>query len=219
MTAAPPTIPVVRSLPSPGAYMCGLTWSDGLLWHSDQDAGRIWAIDPRYGDVERELECSRVRADLTWWDGQLCQVGGRPKRIVLVDPESGSVVGTKPVEPSSGRLCGTEMSAAGMWMGLRDPAVVQLRDFETMTVQREMPIVGTPSGLTCVNRLVVYGEFETGLVRALDTTTEQIVGTARVEGRPTGMAWDGYSLWYCDFPARRFKAIRLDDVLHGDRWS
>lgn len=219
MTTAPATIPVVRSLPSPGAYMCGLTWSGGLLWHSDQDAGRIWAVDPRYGDVERELECSRVRADLTYHDGLLCQVGGRPKRIVLVDPESGEVVGTKPVEPSSGRLCGIEMTAAGMWMCLREPAVLQLRDFETMTVQREMPIVGTPSGLTCVNRTVVYAEFETGLVRAVDTTTGLIAGTARVEGRPTGMAWDGYSLWYCDFAARRFKAIRLDDVLHGDRWT
>ncbi|WP_447002692.1 hypothetical protein ACRAKI_23620 [Saccharothrix isguenensis] len=218
MTTSPTTVPVVRSLPSPGAYMCGLTWSDGLLWHSDQDAGRIWAVDPRYGDVERELECSRVRADLTYHDSLLCQIGGRPKRFVLVDPESGEVVGTKPVEPASGRLCGAEMTAAGMWMCLREPAVLQLRDFETMTVRREMPIVGTPSGMTCVNRTVVYGEFETGLVRAVDTTTEQVVGTARVEGRPTGMAWDGYSLWYCDFAARRFKAIRLDDVLHGDRW-
>lgn len=211
---APTTIPVVRSLPAPGHYLCGLTWADGLLWHSDQDAGKIWAIHPGFGEVVRELACDRVRADLTHHDGVLCQVGDRPKRIVLVDPATGEVVGTKPVKPSNGRLCGVETSGEGMWMCLRAPAVLQLRDFETMTVLREVPIVGSPSGLTVVNRTVVYGEFDTGLVRAVDTRTGRVVGTAQVEGAPTGMAWDGYSLWYCDFRARRFKAIRLDDVLH-----
>ncbi|MFD0204386.1 MULTISPECIES: PQQ-binding-like beta-propeller repeat protein [Saccharothrix] len=211
---APTTIPVVRSLPSPGSYLCGLTWLDGLLWQSDQDAGRIWAIEPGFGEVVRELRCDRVRADLTDHDGVLWQVGDRPKRIVRVDPRTGEVVGTTAVNPPSGRLCGTETSADGLWMCLREPAVVQLRDFETMGVQREIPVEGSPSGLTVVNHTVVYADFETGLVRAVDTRAGRIVGTARVEGAPTGMAWDGYSLWYCDFRARRLKAIRLDDVLH-----
>lgn len=210
---APTTIPVVRSLPSPGSYLCGLTWFDGLLWQSDQDAGWIWAIEPGFGEVVRELACDRVRADLTHHDGVLWQVGDRPKRIVRVDPRTGDVVGTTAVNPPSGRLCGTEASADGLWMCLRGPAVVQLRDFGTMTVQREIPVEGSPSGLTVVNRTVVYADFEAGLVRAVDTRTGRIVGTARVEGAPTGMAWDGYSLWYCDFRARRLKAIRLDDVL------
>ncbi|MFI9005784.1 YncE family protein [Actinosynnema sp. NPDC053489] len=210
---APTTIPVVRSLPSPGDYLCGLTWFDRLLWQSDQDAGRIWAVEPGFGEVVRELECDRVRADLTHHDGLLCQVGGRPKRLVLVDPATGGVVGTKAVTPSNGRLCGVEATAEGVWMCLRAPAVLQLRDFETMTVLREIPVEGSPSGLTAVNRTAVYAEFDTGLVRAVDTRTGRITGTARVEGAPTGMAWDGYSLWYCDFRARRLKAIRLDDVL------
>ncbi|NUT46278.1 MAG: hypothetical protein HOV94_03010 [Saccharothrix sp.] len=213
MTTAATTVPVVRSLPSPGGYLCGLTWFDGLLWQSDQDAGRIWAIHPGYGEVVRELACDRVRADLTHHDGVLWQVGDRPKRIVLVDPGTGEVVGTKPVAPASGRLCGTEVGAEGVWMCLRAPAVVQLRDVGTMAVLREIPVEGSPSGLTVVNRTVVYADFEAGLVRAVDTVAGTVVGTARVEGAPTGMAWDGYNLWYCDFRARRLKAIRLDDVL------
>ncbi|MDX8034135.1 hypothetical protein SK803_28285 [Lentzea sp. BCCO 10_0856] len=220
MTTTPETtIPVVRSLPGPGEYMCGLTYAGRLLWHSDQDANRIWAIDPRFGEVVRELECKRVRADLTHRDGLLCQIGGRPKRIVLIDPGTGEITGRQEVLPPSGRLTGIESTADGMWMCLRDPAVLQLRDHATMTVRREIPVEGWPSGLTCVNQVVVYAEFDTGLVRAVDTRTGEIIGAVRVEGRPTGMAWDGYSIWYCDFDARRFKAIRVEDVVNSSRWQ
>src|SRR5262245_5382209 len=100
------TVPVVRTLPAPGSYMCGLTYLGECLWYSDQVAEKIFAIDPTDGAVVREFDCSRVRADLAHHDDLLCQVGGRPKRIVLVDPTTGDIVGEKPVRPSNGRLCG-----------------------------------------------------------------------------------------------------------------
>ena len=100
-------------------------------------------------------------------------------------------------------------------MCLRAPAVVQLRDFDTMSVQRELPVAGSPSGLTYVDGMVLYSEFEAGILRAVDTVTGSILATVPVEGRPTGMTWDGEQLWYCDFEARQFKAIRLNDVLNA----
>jgi hypothetical protein len=209
------TIPVARFLPGPASYMCGLTWACGHLWHSDQTAGKIFAIDRMTGAVVKEFDCPLARADLAYHDGWLCQVGGRPKRLLLIDPRTGDVAGSKQVAPPGGRLCGVEMGPEGMWMCLRNPAVVQLRDFETMTVCKEHPVQGGPSGLTYVNGIVVYSEFEAGTVRAVDTRTGTPLGTAAVEGHPTGVTWDGYQLWYCDFEARAFKSIRLDDVLSG----
>ncbi|GAA4072044.1 hypothetical protein [Actinomadura miaoliensis] len=208
-------VPVVRSLPAPADYMCGLTFAEGLLWHSDQDAGKIFAIEPACGAVVRTLDCPRVRADLTWHDGLLCQVGGRPKRLLLVHPETGEIVEERQVAPPGGRLCGVEAGPEGVWMCLRAPAVVQLRDFATMTVRREHPVEGAPSGLTHVAGTVLYSEFEAATVRAVDAATGRPRGAVRVEGRPTGLTWDGYQLWYCDFEARRVKSVRLDDVLNG----
>src|SRR5262245_9654047 len=130
------TATITRSLPGVGEYMCGLTWDGSLLWHSDQDAGRIYAIDPADGTVARELRCSRVRADLSHDGTSLLQVGGRPKRIVLVDPRTGEVTGEKAVLPASGRLTGIELGAQGLWMCLRAPTVVQLRDYTTMEIER-----------------------------------------------------------------------------------
>jgi hypothetical protein len=209
------TVPVVRSLPAPGEYLCGLGWDGRLLWHSDQAAGEIYALDPSDGRVERTLGCPRLRADLTCHEGLLWQVGGRPKRLLLIDPVSGADVGERPVVPASGRLCGVEAAPEGIWLGLRAPAVVQLRDTATLRVRRQFPVDGQPSGLTVHGDVVLYADFEESLIRAVDTATGELRAAVPVEGRPVGMTWGDDLLWYGDFAARRLKALRPDDVLAG----
>ena len=214
MTALPDaTLPVVRAIPGPGSYMCGLGAGDGRLWHSDQEQLRIYALDPASGAVLHSVECRWVRADLTYHDRIVYQVGGRPKRLVMVEPTSGEIVGQRPVLPASGRLTGVEVGPEGVWMCLRAPTVVQLRDLPTMTVQREHEVPGLPSGLTCADGVVVYADFEGGMVRAVDPGTGALLAAAFVEGHPTGLAWDGDLLWYCDFSTRTVKAVRLAELL------
>jgi hypothetical protein len=209
-----PTLPIVRSLPAPSRYLCGLTFDGALLWLSDQEAGSIFALDPKTGEVLRTLSVPRVRADLTVAeDGRLAQVGGRPKRILLIDPENGETVGEQQVHPPSGRLCGVETLGAAMWMGLRNPSVLQLRDVRTMTVQREFEVEGLPSGLTHTGGVVVYSDFEGAVLRAVDARTGEPRGSAPVQGRPVGLTWDGELLWYADFAGRRLSAVRLTDLL------
>jgi outer membrane protein assembly factor BamB len=208
------TAPIVTTLPGPAYYMCGLTFDGTLLWHSDQDAKMVYAIDPGDGHVIRQFDCAKVRADLTYDGRLLCQVGGRPKRVVLLEPEDGSVVGEKPVPPASGRLTGLEWSQDGFWMILRGPTTVQLRDHETMTVRRQFPAMGEfPSGLTYADGVVVYGDFEEGTLHAMDPASGKHLGSASTGSKPTGLTWDGRHLWYCDFPATSFRAIALASVL------
>jgi streptogramin lyase len=206
-------LPVVRSLPAPADYMCGLTWDGHLLWHSDQGAQEIYGIDPATGEVVRKFPCVELRADLAFADGDLWQVGGRPKRLLRIDPHTGELRAERPVRPSSGRLCGVEAGPEGLWMCLRGPAVVQLRDLDTMSVQHEVPVLGQPSGLTYVRGVVLYSDFEDGLVRAVDPATGAQLAEAEVEGHPVGMTFDGTDVWYCDFAARRLKALALRDLL------
>jgi hypothetical protein len=61
--------------------------------------------------------------------------------------------------------------------------------------------------------MVVFGDFESGTLYAIDADTGEHVSSAKVKGRPTGMTWDGERLWYCDFPARALRALDLADVL------
>ncbi|GAB3533135.1 NHL repeat-containing protein [Phytohabitans suffuscus] len=208
------TAEVVRTVPGPAGYMCGLTWDGTRLWHSDQDAATIYAVDPRDGTVERRFECPYVRADLAFDGTRLLQVGGRPKQLVEIDPDTGEVTGMKPVPPASGRLTGTELGPEGIWMVLRAPTVVQLRDYASMDVLREFPALGeSPSGLTYAAGVVVYGDFDDGVLRAMDPRTGEHLGQSAVPGHPTGITWDGERLWYCDFPARSFRALTLSCLL------
>ncbi|WP_159941983.1 MULTISPECIES: hypothetical protein [unclassified Nocardiopsis] len=209
--------PVVASLPVPGTYLCGLTWDGGRFWHSDQRAGELYALDPADGRVLARHSCPGARADLAFVDGLVCQVGERPKRLLLIDPGTGEVTGRKAVRPSNGRLCGTEAGPEGVWMCLRRPPVVQLRDFATMTVLREFPVEGNPSGLTYADGTVFYSDYEEKVIRGYDVLTERKVFSAPAVGNPTGMAWDGRLLWYCDFPGRALRAILPGTARNGDR--
>ena len=105
-------------------------------------------------------------------------------------------------------MTGVEIGPEGLWVCLRAPTVVQLRDYPTMQVMREFAVLGAgPSGLTYADGIVVYGEYEAGMLHAIDPTTGSYIGSTRVGGRPTGIAWDGVRLWYCDFPSRVIRAI------------
>jgi hypothetical protein len=214
VTAQPSLTTIRRTLPLPGTYPCGLTWDGTHLWHSDQVAGEIYAIDPATGAVVRTLSCPSVRADLTFDGRWLCQVGMRPKRLVLIDPRTGAQGGLRRVLPASGRLTGVESGPEGMWMCLRGPTVLQLRDYPDMIVRREFPATGAePSGLTHADGVVVHGDYVERRILATDPASGAVLGSVAVPGNPTGLTWDGEHVWYCDFPGRRACALRLDDVL------
>ncbi len=82
-----------RSIPSPGMHLCGLAWDGNALWHSDGDTHTIYQLDPKSGQITRELSCADVRTSLCYENGFLWQVAGRPKRILKIDPSDGAVKG------------------------------------------------------------------------------------------------------------------------------
>ncbi|MEO0971582.1 MAG: hypothetical protein AAFX85_00695 [Pseudomonadota bacterium] len=200
--------PQSEALNLPGEYPCGLTWDGKSFWHSDQAAKKIWSLDPTDGHILQEHNCPAVRADLAYDGSMLAQVGKRPKRLVLVDPSSGSWVHDLPINPANGRTTGAEFSPDGLWLLLRNPTVIQLRKYPSMEVVREHAVRMTePSGLTWCDGVVVVGEFTTGMFHALDAASGRYRAFRRVPGKPTGMTWDGERIWYCDFPSRKARAI------------
>lgn len=202
--------PICHSIRAPGSYLCGLAWDGRYLWHSDQIAGKFFALGSSDGIVRQVIEYQGIRGDLTFIGNHLCQVGERPRRLIIVDPATGSVVDKREVLPKSARLMGIDIGEDGdLWMCLRDPGVLQRRDWETLSVQDEVAVPGRPSGLTCVGGIVVYSEFEDGLLRAVDARSGIVTGQFKLPSRPTGVAWDGRYLWYCDMPAARINALAV----------
>lgn len=200
--------PARDALRLPGIYPCGLTWDGRYLWHSDQEAKRIWALDPCGGYVVREHPCEAVRADLAYDGAWLAQIGGRPKRLVLVDPERGAHACEVEIQPASGRATGAEFCPDGLWLLLRNPSVVQLRKYPSMTVEREHRVpISAPSGLTWCDGVLVCGDFGAGVLHAIDAASGRRLAWRPVTGQPTGMTFDGERIWYCDFPGRALRAV------------
>lgn len=202
----------VASIPGPSDYMCGLTWSGRRLWHSDQEAKQLYALDRSTGAVERQFRCASVRADLAWSGTHLWQIGMRPKRFLVISEDDGSQQERVAITPSNGRVTGAEFGPDGIWMLLRAPQVIQLRTVsgDETTISREFAVPGEhPSGLTYADGVVYYGDFDQQLIRGIDVVTEEVVLEYPAAGSPTGLAWDGALLWYCDFQARRVRALEL----------
>ncbi len=148
--------------------------------------------------------------NLTFDGSTLGQIGGRPKRLVLIDPETGRISGFRPIIPANGRVTGAELGPEGLWLVLRGPNVVQLRDYPSLDILREHPVPGgSPSGLTYAEGMVVYGDFATRTLHVLDAGTGEHVRSIELGAHPTGMTWDGHRLWYCDFRARALRAFDL----------
>jgi len=199
-------------IPAPGTHLCGLAWDGTTLWHSDAGTATIYALDPQTGTVRFSLRCPGVRTDLTWAGELLVQVIDTPKRLCYLRP-TGGVAGFQPVEPPTTVLCGLEASGDQLWLGYEVPPTIQLRDLETLTVQRELPVEGRIAGLTCLPNLVIYADHENSLIRSVDAISGEIVGRLKVSGSPTGLTWDGSRLWYCDYDSHEICAIEPDGLL------
>lgn len=198
-----------RLLPLPGEYPCGLAWDGKCFWHSDQRAGKIFQIDGSSGAVRGFFSCRSARADLTYHDGLLYQIGMRPKRLLVISPETGSREGVKLIEPSNGRVTGVDVHPDGFVMCLRGPSVIQIRDFETLSVRQEIPIDGSVSGLAVYNDYALVGDFPGQCVRAYHLPSGGLVSQVNLAGAPTGLCAAGDTIWYADFYGRSLRALNV----------
>lgn len=81
-----------------------------------------------------------------------------------------------------------------------------------MQVRRELAVPGAgPSGLTYADG--VYGEYESGVLKTIDPASGSHLGSTRVDGRPTGIAWDGDRLWYYGVTGRVIRSIDRERLL------
>ncbi|HEV3001240.1 MAG TPA: hypothetical protein VGW75_10925 [Solirubrobacteraceae bacterium] len=200
-----------RALPVRGRHLCGLTWLDGLLWYSDGTLDRIFGVDPGTGAVEAELVCRGVRTGLTAADGGRCllQVVGGDKRLRALDPRTGEVIAERPNPRPGGELCGVHETAEGLWTGYNRPQVIELRrraDGETLV---SVPVDEDVADLTVMGDRVVFANHVDGRLNVLDPPAGRIVEAVPVSGNPTGLAWDGQRLWYCDYPTSHLRAVDM----------
>ncbi|MEV4005787.1 hypothetical protein [Actinomadura sp. NPDC049753] len=206
----------VRDIPVRGGLkLCGLTWTGQYLWYSEAVQNQIAAMDPRTGEVVRRIPCPGVRTDLTTIGGSLVQVVGERRTLRVIDPESGDVVGELP-NPRPGRhLCGLEATGQGVWTGYEDLQVVDLRSAEDLRLIASFPVRRPVAGVTVSDDYLAYADYRGCSINLVDLKQGREVASITVNGSPTGIAWDGQLIWYCDHATLQLRAIEVPGITGG----
>jgi len=211
MLLVPPRLPPERAFPAPGTRLCGMAWDGAALWHSDADTERLYRINPSSGRVTAEIPCPAVRTDLAYDGTYLWQIAGHPKRIVVVDPRGGTVVQEVPLGEASENACGLHVETDRYWIGWEEEAMIEERDRASHRVLATYPALPAVAGLTLRAGVLWFTDFQEALLVAVDRPSGLELARFQLEGRPTGLCWDGTRFWYGDDSGRRICGLRLID--------
>lgn len=202
----------VRDIPVRALKLCGLTWSGQYLWFSDAVQNQIAALDPATGDVVHRLTCPGVRTDLTTLGGNLVQVAGENRGLRIIDPETGDVVGELSNPRAGHLLSGLEATRDGLWLGYEDLRVIELRSVEDLRLLASLPVSQPVAGVTVSDDYVAYANHRGAAINLFDLGQKREVASISVNGNPTGIAWDGSLIWYCDYTTFQLRAIEVPGI-------
>lgn len=199
----------VRDIPIDGEKLCGLTFADGLLWFSDAALQQIAAVDIEKRRIVRRIACRDVRTGLTVLGRQLIQVVTADRLLRRIDIDSGATVGETANPRPDWELCGIEACSRGIWLGYRDTPTLDLRRPHDFKLIDSIAVDGDVAGVTVVDRFVAFASYTRSLIRLVDPAIKQVVASIGVPGNPTGLAFDGSRIWYCDYTTVQLRAIEL----------
>ncbi|MDL4776683.1 MULTISPECIES: YncE family protein [Thermomonosporaceae] len=202
----------VRDIPVRALKLCGLTWTGQCLWFSEAVSNQIMELDPATGEVARRIPCPEVRTDLTTLDGDLVQVAGERRALRVIDTESGGTVEEKPNPRPGNVLCGMEATRHGLWLGYEDLRVIDLRDPDDLRLIGHYPVRHAVAGVTVSDGFVAYSDYKGGTINLIDLERGTEVASISVAGNPTGIAWDGTRIWYCDYTTLQLRAIEIPGI-------
>lgn len=202
----------VRDIPVRALKLCGLTWTGQCLWFSEAVSNQIMALDPATGEVARRVPCPGVRTDLTTLDGDLVQVAGEHRALRVIDTDSGATVEEKPNPRPGNVLCGLEATRHGLWLGYEDLRVIDLRDPGDLRLIAHYPVRHPVAGVTVSDGFIAYSDYKGATINLLDLERGTEVASISVAGNPTGIAWDGTRVWYCDYTTLQLRAIEIPGI-------
>ncbi len=205
---------VLCDIPVEGPQLCGLTFFRGLLWYSDSILNKIIAIDPLSGTVERTFDCPGVRTGLTSRHGNLLQVAGPERSLREIDPDTGQTVKEFDNPRPGHELCGMEATDDSLWLGYKEPSVVDLRRWRDLSPVTSIETDADVGGVTVIDALLAVADHPQAHINIFNPSTKEILVTFAVAGNPTGLTWDGQRLWYCDNTNSELRALEMPaDVL------
>jgi hypothetical protein len=202
----------VRVIPVHAMKLCGLTWTGECLWFSDAVLNQIMAVDITTGHVQQRIPCPDVRTDLTTSGGNLIQIAGDQRVLRVIDPATGNIIADLPNPRPGHLLCGLEATRHGLWLGYEDLKLIDLRNAGDLDLVECYPVRHAVAGVTVSDGYLFYADYRGGSINLLDLAQRTEVASISVDGSPTGVAWDGSRIWYCDYATFQLRAIEVPGI-------
>ncbi|WP_236718085.1 hypothetical protein [Actinoplanes sp. TFC3] len=211
----PFAVGTVRDIPVRALKLCGMTWFGECLCFSEAVSEQIIMVDPVTGEVQHRIPCAGVLTDLTTANGLLLQVAGDQRCIRVVNPGNGGEIGEIANPRPGHKLRGLEANRHGLWLGYDDLHLVELRDPRELTLIDVFQVRRGIAGLTASDSYLIYADQAGGTINVYDLEARREIAGYSVAGNPTGLAWDGQLIWYCDFTTLQLRAVELPGLVRG----
>lgn len=210
----------VRSLPAPGEHLCGVAWDGRHLWYSDGSTHIIYQLNPVTGEVRTELSCKDVRTCLDFDGKNLWQIAGKPKRIRLIRPTDGAVLGEVAFDGDADAICALHVERDRYWLGSKTTGIIAEHDGHDHHVRRQWQTTDSVHGLARVHDVLWYTSYPAQQMVGWDTSQNAEVARFDLPGHPTGMCRGPQdTFWYCDYTNRCLTQVAVKEeaphVEHG----
>jgi len=127
----------------------------------------------------------------------------------VIDPDTGRVIEERDNPRPAGVLCGLEAAGDSIWMGYKNPAVLDLRRRSDLALIDSIPVDSEVAGVTAAGPFVAFADFSRAILTLIDPETKAVALRVGVPGHPTGLTWDGRRAWYCDYSGVQLRAVEV----------
>jgi hypothetical protein len=208
----PPDWRIVREVPAPAGKLFSLAWDARRLWVYDIAANEAIALSPVDGGVQERLSLPIDNAfAIGWWDGALGLSQRKPRRLLQVDPLTGSIRREVSLEDVVEWPCGFAQVDGELWVA--DGWTFCARAFDPDDVERRRWVMmpapcGEQSYLAAAGEGIWHSVAYVPLLFRSDLSGGLLDWAEwPFEGHCDGLAWDGQLLWALDNEGRRVCAI------------
>jgi uncharacterized protein YndB with AHSA1/START domain len=183
--------------PTPGSHPCGLAFDGTGVWYSDAASEQIVRLSPE-GEPVRWFTCPGLKSGLTFADDLLWQIGEEPRCLIGID-RVGRVLRKTPLPPPNDQLaCGVAVKGGETYLAVKQVGEIQVWDLSVPKKLLTLPGCPRPGDLTLAEGFIWLADAHEGRLIRLNPSDGSRL-TYAIGGNPTGVAFDGSTLWVNDY--------------------
>ena len=207
----------VTAFKTPYACSTGLTFDGRYLWVADHKADKLVCLNPKKGDIVKEIPSPGFWPLGLAWDGNCLWNIDRERRLIFqVDPADGTI--RRVIEAPGREPEGLAWDGKTLWVSDPRGDEIMKIDLSDGTAVQSFPApAGNVQGMTFDGTYLWSSDRILDEIHMIDPSNGEVILVVDSPGPyPRGLAWDGTYLWNVDYQTDSLYQIVRQD---GDRYK